>query len=240
MIVYPAIDLIGGQCVRLVKGDFAQKTTYGTSPVETAQAYKAGGAAWLHLVDLDGARDPKTRQTALVREIIAKSGLKVQTGGGVRTAEDVRVLLDAGASRVVIGSLAVKKPALAISFLKEFGPEKICIAMDVMPKAGAYMIAVSGWQESGKVGLQDLIHYFDGAGLVHVLCTDISRDGMMTGCNTALYAGISAMFPKLQVQASGGVASLADLRALKTAGVIVGKALYEGVFTVAQALEAAC
>lgn len=240
MIVYPAIDLIDGKCVRLYKGDFAQKTTYETTPIDMARTYRAEGAAWLHLVDLDGARDPGKRQTGLIREIIVKSGLKVQTGGGVRSMEDVETLLSTGASRVVIGSLAVKERDLTKSIIAKFGPEKICLAMDVMPQGTDYVVAVSGWQESGKVMLDDLIRDYLDTGLEHILCTDIARDGTMTGCNAALYAKTNATFPELQIQASGGVKSLDDLRILDTAGVIVGKALYEGAFTVAEALEAAC
>jgi phosphoribosylformimino-5-aminoimidazole carboxamide ribotide isomerase len=240
MIVYPAIDLVGGKCVRLYKGDFAQQTTYDVTPADTAKAYRAEGAEWLHLVDLDGARDPQARQTALVREIIQESGLKVQTGGGVRSEQDVEALLEAGASRVVIGSLAVKAKARTMAMLKSFGTEKICIAMDVQPVKVSYVIAVSGWQESGKTALDDLIREYQFAGLKHVLCTDISRDGTMTGCNAGLYAELKKKFPDVQVQASGGVASLDDLHGLQASGVIIGKALYEGAFTVKQALEAAC
>jgi phosphoribosylformimino-5-aminoimidazole carboxamide ribotide isomerase len=237
MIIYPAIDLIDGQCVRLYKGDFDQQTIYDSSPIEVAQSYAKDGAQWLHLVDLDGAKDPEKRQLALIREIIAQSGLKVQTGGGLRSADDVAALLDAGASRVVVGSLAVKDWKQVLEMFERFGPDKICLAADVVPQDGTYMIAVSGWQEESTLSLDMFLQSYVDAGLVHVLCTDISRDGTMGGCNTDLYTDLVARYPGLQVQASGGVSSLDDIKALKSSGVIIGKALYEGAFTLKEALS---
>lgn len=238
MIIYPAIDLIGGKCVRLYKGDFEQKTTYAASPTDTAQRYKNEGAQWLHLVDLDGARDPQKRQIDIIGEIIKQSGLKVQTGGGIRSVGDVEALLKAGASRVVIGSLAVKNPVVTQDIFKSFGADKLCLATDVMPKGDQYMIAISGWQEESALTLHALIEDYLDVGLAHILCTDISRDGTMAGCNIALYQDVQKYFPCIQVQASGGVRSLDDLKNLTTAGAIIGKALYEGVLTVKQALAA--
>jgi phosphoribosylformimino-5-aminoimidazole carboxamide ribotide isomerase len=240
MIIYPAIDLINGQCVRLHKGDFEQQTTYDASPIETAQDHKKQGAEWLHLVDLDGARNPAKRQTTLISDIIQKSNLKVQTGGGVRSIHDVETLLSAGASRIVIGSLSVKNPDLTKEIFQTFGPEKICLATDVIPQNKEYMIAVSGWQEESTTTLNELIETYLDVGLKHILCTDISRDGTMEGSNVNLYETLQNDFPHINVQASGGVNSLDDIRNLNTAGVIIGKALYEGAFTVKDALEAAC
>ncbi len=239
MIIYPAIDLIGGKCVRLYKGDFKQQTTYDASPVEIAQDYKKEGAKWLHLVDLDGARDPKKRQIELISEIIKTSGLLVQTGGGIRSMEDVEALLNAGADRVVIGSLAVKDPFIMKEILRRFGADKICLAADVMSQNSQYMIAICGWQDKSTVTLNEFIEKYLDLGLKHILCTDISCDGTMKGCNTQLYKNIQKSFPQIHVQASGGVSSLDDLKPLNTAGVIIGKALYEGAFTLKQALEAA-
>ena len=238
MIVYPAIDLINGECTRLYKGDFNQKTVYEKTPVETAQNYKKEGAKWLHLVDLDGARDPAQRQTALIGSIIEQSGLKVQTGGGVRSADDVNGLINAGASRVVIGSMAVKEVEATKEIIKRFGTDKICLATDVIEQGEQYMIAVSGWQEGSNVTLNDLITDYLDVGLKHILCTDIARDGTMTGCNVKLYNEVKNNFPDIHLQASGGVSSLEDLKALNTDGVIIGKALYEGNFTVSEALSA--
>ncbi len=237
MIIYPAIDLINGECVRLHKGDFAQKTTYNASPIETAQDYKNQGAEWLHLVDLDGARDPENRQIEIICEIIKNCGLKIQTGGGVRGLKDVEILLNAGASRVVIGSLAVKNKKETKNIFQTFGADQICLATDIMPQKDQYMIAVSGWQEESAITLNSLIEDYLDVGLKHILCTDISRDGTMSGCNIELYKDVQKKFSHINVQASGGVNSLEDICSLDTAGVIIGKALYEGAFTVKQALE---
>ncbi len=236
MIIYPAIDLIAGEVVRLHKGDFDQKTTYGTDPVAVARAYAEAGASWLHLVDLDGAKDPANRQTALIADIIAGSGLKVQTGGGIRSRADLEALLDAGASRVVIGSLAVREPDLVRQMFLDFGAESICLAADVIRRDGAFLVAVSGWQEASSLKLSDLIAGFADVGLRHVLCTDIDRDGTMTGPNAGLYAEIKADFPDIRLQASGGVKGIEDLDGLSTDGVIIGRAIYEGAVDLTAAL----
>ena len=236
MIIYPAIDLIAGEVVRLQKGDFAQKTTYGTDPVAVARAYADAGASWLHLVDLDGAKDPANRQTALISRIIEGSGLKVQTGGGIRSRDDVEALLAAGASRVVIGSLAVRAQQAVSEMMVDLGPEAICLAADVVRRDGAFMIAVSGWQEASSLTLSGFIEGFMPCGLRHVLCTDIDRDGTLTGPNKALYDTMKADFPAIQLQASGGVKGIEDLDGLGTDGVIIGRAIYEGKIDLKSAL----
>jgi phosphoribosylformimino-5-aminoimidazole carboxamide ribotide isomerase len=238
MIIYPAIDLINGAVVRLLKGDFDQLTTYGTDPVCVAQSYADAGATWLHLIDLDGARNPKNRQTNLIGKIIENTGLKVQTGGGIRSFDDVKMLIDAGASRVVIGSLAVLDAETTKRIFDGFGPDRICLAADVIWQIDGFYIAVSGWQEASSLQLVAFIETYLDKGLRHVLCTDINRDGTLTGCNRGLYQMIRQKFPDLRLQASGGVSVLDDLVGLPTDGVIVGKAIYEGRFTVKQALEA--
>ncbi len=237
MILYPAIDLIDGKCVRLFKGDFEQKTTYDVSPFDVLDTYKNEGAHWVHIVDLDGARNSDNRQRKLISEIAKKSGLKIQTGGGVRSMEDVETLLSLGVLRVVIGSMAVQKIDETKEIIKKFGADKICIAMDVLPRDGKFYVAVHGWQEGSDVLLEDLIKDYQQVGLRHVLCTDISKDGTMTGCNFDLYETLNAQFPEIEFQASGGVHALKDLEKLNTGGVIVGKALYENVFTVREALN---
>ena len=236
MIIYPAIDLIDGEVVRLHKGDFDQKTTYGSDPVAVARAYADAGATWLHLVDLDGAKNPENRQTDLIGRIIDGSGLKVQTGGGIRSREDVDALIQAGASRVVIGSLAVREPDLVASMLDGFGVEAICLAADVVRPDDEFMIAVSGWQEASSLSLYEFILGFVPAGLRHVLCTDIDRDGTMTGPNGTLYQTVKRQFPDIQLQASGGVSGIDDLHNLPTDGVIIGKAIYEGAIDLKAAL----
>lgn len=238
MILYPAIDLLDGQCVRLHKGDFAQKTSYGDDPVAVARDFQAQGAAWLHLVDLSGAKYPAKRQTGLIANIIKQTGLSVQTGGGVRNAGDATTLLNAGAARVVIGSLAIKDIPSTKNIFQNAGADKICLALDILDGR----IAVSGWQEATDTTIESVIDMYLPDGLTHILCTDISRDGTMTGPNTGLYARLVKAYPNLHIQASGGIGSVADITALTTSGVagaIAGKAIYEGKFTVAKGLEAA-
>ena len=240
MIIYPAIDLRGGRVVRLTEGKFDQETSYGTDPLAVARGFATAGATWLHVVDLDGAKDPAKRQTALVQTLARESGLKVQTGGGIRDEAQIEALLAAGAQRVIVGSLAAKQPELVRGWLKKFGPARIILSPDVRLDAnGTPRVAAAGWQESTGVALDDLLHGYLPAGLIHILCTDISRDGKLTGPNSALYAQLVKKFPALQIQASGGVSSLDDLRVLKTtgsAGAIVGRALYEKKFTLQEAL----
>jgi phosphoribosylformimino-5-aminoimidazole carboxamide ribotide isomerase len=240
MIIYPAIDLRGGRVVRLTEGKFDQEKSYGDDPLAVAKEFAAAGATWLHVVDLDGAKDPAKRQTPLVEKIVQGSGLRVQTGGGIRDESQVAALLAAGAQRVIVGSLAVKQPELVRGWLKRFGPEKIILSPDVrLNSSGTPYIAAAGWQESTDVRLDEFLDGYLAAGLVHILCTDISRDGKLTGPNAELYEDLVDKFHTLQIQASGGVSSLDDLRVLKTtgsAGAIVGRALYEKKFTLKEAL----
>ena len=236
MIVYPAIDLINGKCVRLYKGNFSQCTTYEADPVEIAKKYRKQGAKWLHLVDLDGAKNPEDRQTDLITKIIREGGMSVQTGGGIRSLFDVQALINAGAERVVIGSLAIKNPDLVKEAIATFGPDRICLAADVIKQNDIYKIVVSGWHESSTICLNDFLANYQEA-VNHVLCTDISKDGTMQGCNFSLYQDLAQKFPDLAIQASGGVSTLQDLENLTTDGVIIGKALYEGTFTLNEALK---
>lgn len=240
MIVYPAIDLRRGRVVRLTEGSFEAETAYHDDPVAVAREFAAAGATWLHVVDLDGAKDPTQRQTALVARVAQASGLRVQAGGGVRDAAQVRALFAAGVSRVIIGSLAVKQSELVAGWLREFGPERIVLALDVRLGTGAApQVAMAGWRADSGLGLAEVLREYLPHGLQHVLCTDIGRDGKLTGPNFELYAQLRREFPTLQVQASGGVASLDDLRRLGregAAGTIVGRALYEKKFTLREAL----
>ncbi len=240
MIIYPAIDLRGGRVVRLTEGKFDQEKSYGDNPLAVARGFKSAGATWLHVVDLDGAKDPAKRQTPLVEKLARESGLLVQTGGGIRDEAQVAALLAAGVQRVIVGSLAVRSSDLVRGWLKTFGPEKIILSPDVrLDDAGVPRIAAAGWQETTGVALDDFLAGYLPAGLRHILCTDISRDGKLTGPNAALYAALVKKFPALQIQASGGVSSLADLRALRatgSAGAIVGRALYENKFPLPEAL----
>ena len=240
MIIYPAIDLRGGRVVRLTEGRFDQEKSYGDDPLAVARDFAAAGSKWLHVVDLDGAKDPTRRQTPLVEKLAHESGLRVQTGGGIRDEDQIAALLAAGAQRVIVGSLAAKQPELVRGWLTKFGAERIILSPDVrLDESGTPRIAAAGWQETTGVVLEDFLTGFLSAGLLHILCTDISRDGKLTGPNTTLYAHLVKRFPSLQIQASGGVSSLDDLRALQTtgsAGAIVGRALYEKKFTLREAL----
>ena len=240
MIIYPAIDLRGGRVVRLTEGRFDQEKSYGDDPLAVAKTFAAAGATWLHVVDLDGAKDPTKRQTPRVEKIARTCGLRVQTGGGIRDESQIAMLLAAGVQRVIIGSVAVKQPEVVRGWLKKFGADKVILSPDVRLAAdGTPRVAAAGWQEGTGLALDDFLNGYLTAGLTHILCTDISRDGKLTGPNTTLYAQLVKNFPALQIQASGGVSSLDDLRGLKTtgcAGAIVGRALYEKRFTLKEAL----
>lgn len=240
-MIIPAIDLIDGCVVRLHQGDYGARRDYGEDPLARLQRYQASGAKLLHIVDLTGAKDPKARQIPLLRELLSSLSIPVQTGGGIRSADDVRSLLDAGAARVVVGSAAVKRTDEVAGWMKTFGADKLVLALDVrINKAGNAEVAVSGWQENSGVLMDDLIRAFEPAGLRYVLTTDISKDGTLAGPNTALYAKLAQTFPNIDFQASGGIGSLDDIRAVShtgAAGVIVGRALLEGKFTLEEAIE---
>jgi len=239
-IVYPALDIRGGRVVRLRQGDYAQETHYGDDPLPRAQAFEAQGARWMHLVDLDAARAGGYTLAPLLAAIRANTGLQVQTGGGVRGRDDVARILDAGASRVVVGSLAVREPAQVIGWLEEFGAERITIALDArQDDDGHWQLPVHGWTENAGVTLDDLAERYAQAGLRHLLCTDIARDGMLAGPNLALYRHLTARLPGVAVQASGGVRDVADVaaaRAAGCAGAVLGKALLEQRMDLAEAL----
>jgi len=237
--VYPALDIREGRVVRLAQGDYARETRYGDDPLPRAQAFLAAGAQWMHLVDLDAARVGGYTLLPLLGTIAA-TGLKVQTGGGVRSRDDVSRLLDAGAARVVIGSLAVRDSASVLAWLEEFGGDRITVALDSRQDAeGIWRLPVHGWTETAADSLDTLAQRYAEAGLRHLLCTDIARDGMLSGPNLALYAHLRALAPSLQVQVSGGVRDLADVAAARAsgcAGVVLGKALLEGRLVLEDAL----
>ncbi len=237
--LYPAIDVRAGRVVRLAQGDYARETVHGDDPLSFAEAFRAAGAQWLHLVDLDAARDGAYGLHALLANIVARTGLKVQTGGGIRGDSDIRALFSAGASRVVIGTLAVREPARVIDWLAEFGVERIVVALDVRFDDGDWRLPVRGWTEASSARMEDLLSRYRDAGLRHLLCTDIARDGMLSGFNLELYAGLRARFPELELQASGGVADLAQIaraRAGGLSGAVLGRALLEGRFGLSEAL----
>lgn len=237
----PAIDLIGGRVVRLRQGDFASEQRYARDPLELARAYAAAGASWLHLVDLDGARRSGDN-LALIESIAQRSGLLVQAGGGIRSEEDFRRFVDAGVSRVVVGSLAIREPETLRAWRWRYGAEALCLALDARADAaGVFRVASAGWQQLEELRLDALLDRFVADGFRHFLVTDIARDGMLEGPNLALYRALRERAPEAAVQASGGVHALADLRELRglgIAGVVIGKALLEGRFTLEEALAA--
>ena len=236
--IFPAIDLMGGECVRLLRGDFDAKTTYSNDPFEMARQFEAEGAEWLHVVDLDGARDGERAHAAVVSDITEQTSLKVQNGGGIRTDEDVEAMLGAGVERVVVGSLCVTEPETVRGWMDSYGSEKIVVALDVRVENDMPRPAVRGWTETTDESLWDVMKWFPE--MKTVLITDISRDGMMGGGNLGLYRDVTTWFPNVDLITSGGVGSLDDvarLKLLEPHGIIIGKALYEGRFTLAEALE---
>ena len=231
MQLIPSIDLRGGRCVRLLKGDFLAETRYEVDPLALVQRYQALGARWLHIVDLDGARDGLLANRHLIASFAAEHSVALQVGGGVRSAAVVEDLLGTGVARVVVGSAAVDAPRAVEAWLGQYGSEHICLAFDVrLNEEGEPLLYTRGWLEATRVSLWQAIERFAAAGLKHVLCTDIDRDGALRGPNVALYRECARRYPQLHWQASGGVAEGADLKALAEAGAsaaISGKALLE-------------
>nr|WP_218056125.1 1-(5-phosphoribosyl)-5-[(5-phosphoribosylamino)methylideneamino]imidazole-4-carboxamide isomerase [Gilliamella apicola] len=240
-IIIPALDLIDGTVVRLHQGDYQQKRDYGNDPLLRLQDYEKQGAKLLHLVDLTGAKDPSARQISLIKKLINGVNVPVQIGGGIRNEADVNALLSAGAARVVIGSTAIKQPELVKQWFTKYGAEVLVLALDVRIDAnGNKYVAIHGWQEDSKQTLEQVIEDYLPYGLKHVLCTDISKDGTLSGSNVKLYQEISRKYPQIAFQASGGIGQLDDVKVLEksgVAGVIVGRALLEGKFTVQEAIS---
>lgn len=240
-MIIPAIDLIEGSVVRLYQGDYQQKTQYQLDPIDVVHSYADQGAQWLHIVDLTGAKDVSKRQLQLIEAMVATGRMEFQCGGGIRSESDVQQLLDIGVARVVIGSLAVKDPQLVQSWMAKYGPQKFVLALDInINSQGEKRIATHGWQEDSGVELADLLSTYLSAGVEQVLCTDISRDGTLQGPNAELYAEMVKRFSGVNWQASGGIGSLDDIENLKSTqvqGVILGRALLEGKFTVEQAIN---
>jgi len=232
MQLIPAIDLREGRVVRLAQGDYDRETHYDNDPLALAAQYEQAGARLIHIVDLDSARQGGNANLAIIRKICAELSISVQTGGGVRSLTDLEARLDAGAKQVVIGSLSVREPDTVADWLSELGAEAIVAGLDVMPDgAGGWLPKASGWTESGEIELFALLEKLQSAGLRHVLCTDIERDGMLSGPSVELYHALVARFPALQVQASGGISEEQDLQAAADTGVagcVVGRALLEG------------
>jgi len=238
MRVIPAIDLQSGKCVRLYKGDFTQTTEYSDDPAAVARQFAELQASDLHIVDLDGARSGTQENRDVVKAIAAETSMAVQVGGGIRDRNTLSAWLDAGVSRCVIGSLAITEPDAVKSWIVQFGADKIVLALDVhIDEIGVPVVTTHGWTRNSSTSVYECIDDYRSLGLRHVLCTDVSRDGAMTGPNIALYADILSQFPDLQLQASGGVRNVQDLRSLRDRGLpaaITGRALLDGKITAAE------
>jgi phosphoribosylformimino-5-aminoimidazole carboxamide ribotide isomerase len=230
MLLIPAIDLKDGRCVRLFQGAFDQETAYAVTPHELLRRYQDLGARWLHVVDLDGARHGNRVNHALIAGLAMRSRLKLQVGGGIRSAAAIEGFFEAGASRIVMGSAAIQRSQEVRGWLRRFGPERLCLAFDVRRDMGGQpAVQTHGWTRSGHLSLWDALSSYSTR-VRHVLCTDIDRDGTLTGPNLELYRSCLERFPNLAWQASGGVRDAADLRALAALGItaaVSGKALLE-------------
>lgn len=223
----PAIDIIGGQCVRLTKGDYDQKTVYRDSPAEVAREFEKIGFKRLHVVDLDGAKSKHIVNEQVLKAITAETRLTVDFGGGIKTDEDIEKAFTAGASMVTIGSIAVTNPDLFMGWLEKYGAERIILGADV--RHGK--ISINGWKEDSSEDLLPFLKKYVDAGVKNVLCTEISKDGTLAGPAIEIYQSMMAAYPELHLIASGGVSSIEDIQALDAAGipaVVFGKAIYEG------------
>lgn len=234
MIVYPAMDLMGGRIVRLRQGRFDDASIYSDDPAAALQGFAEAGVEWAHVVDLDGARAGRPMQHELIADLTRSASLRLQVAGGFRERDQIARMFDAGVARVVIGSLAVNQPEAVRAFLDEFGPDRITLSLDVRIVDDTPLVAISGWAEDSRRSLWEIAALYREAR--HLLLTDIGRDGMLEGPNFDLYSEAARRLPQMCIQASGGISSLADLESLTTDGAIIGKALWEGRIRLEEAL----
>jgi phosphoribosylformimino-5-aminoimidazole carboxamide ribotide isomerase len=230
MEIIPAIDLIGGQCVRLTEGDFSQQTTYHSDPVEVAKHFEGLGLKRLHLVDLDGARAKEPVNLPILARIARETTLHIDYGGGLQSLEAVQQAFDAGAKQITAGSIAVREPKTVQKWLKEFGPDRIIVGADFKDNR----IAINAWAEQSDLTLESFLASFSEMGAKTFICTDVSKDGKLQGSSLDIYQKLIAQFPALQFIASGGVTTIEEVRQLREAGLhgaIIGKAIYEGTIT---------
>ena len=231
--IIPAIDIMNGQLVRLTQGDYARQTIYDKDPLTWARTFEQAGIERLHIVDLDGAKAGKIKNLPVLHDIAKHTSLQIDFGGGVKTTEDVISVLDAGASMISVGSIAVKNPGLLSEWMVKFGAEKFFIGADVKQEN----LMINGWKTDSGIDIFNFIEGMIQLGAVHFFCTDILKDGALQGTSVELYRKISSAFPAISLTASGGVSCMADIIAAQEAGcksVIVGKAIYEGKITVAE------
>lgn len=235
MKLIPAIDIIGGKCVRLTKGDYGTKKIYNENPLEVAKSFEDNGISYLHLVDLDGARSNRIVNYKVLEKLAIKTNLCIDFGGGIKSDEDIAIAFDSGASKITAGSVAVQKRALVEDWIRRFGAEKIILGADCKER----MIATNGWLKSSEMDVIEFINSYDKTGISEVICTDISKDGMLQGPATELYREILDK-TDIDLIASGGVSSMDDLYLLielGCSGAIIGKAIYEGKITLKQLRE---
>jgi phosphoribosylformimino-5-aminoimidazole carboxamide ribotide isomerase len=235
MTIIPSIDIINGQCVRLLQGDYAKKTVYQATPKEMAKTFKENGASVLHVVDLEGAKNGEITQLNTIEEIVNAFQGIVQVGGGVREASDIENLLSMGVSRAVVGTRAIQHKAA--EWLEQFGAEHIVLALDFKMIDSEPFVSMSGWTEDTTTTVWDLLNQYHSA--KHVLCTDIGRDGMQQGPNMTFYGECVKRYPHINMQASGGVGSIDDVKTLSllgVAGAIIGKAIYENKISLKEAI----
>ena len=226
MRIIPAIDIIDGKCVRLSKGDYDTKKIYNENPVEVAKEFEDFGIQYLHLVDLDGAKAKKIINQKVIEDIAKNTDLIIDFGGGIRSDEDLQIAFDSGAKKVTLGSIAVVNPELCLAWLEKFGTEKLILGADCLDRK----IKTSGWLENSETDVVDFIKEYQKKGFREVVCTDISKDGMLQGPSTALYQEIIEN-STIELIASGGISNIEDVQKMKEigcAGTIIGKAIYEG------------
>ena len=230
MRIIPAIDIIDGQCVRLVKGDYNQKTVYAENPVTVAKMFEDAGIRYLHLVDLDGAKSSSVKNWKILEEITSQTNLVVDFGGGIKSNADIQRAFEAGAAQVNVGSIAVKDKPLFLSWVSQFGSEKIILSADVNNEK----VSIAGWKENTSIDVLPFIQSYHEKGVTYLVCTDIQKDGMLSGSSLGLYRKILSRFPNIKLVASGGVTTMSEIDQLITLGVdgiIIGKALYENKLT---------
>lgn len=241
-MIIPALDIINGNIVRLYQGNYHIQSNYG-DPQSYLKKYISQGAKMIHIVDLDGAKNPKKRQTELINKLIKENtpSLKIQIGGGIRNATDIEILLKTGVTRVILGSIAITQPKMVKNWFNYFNPNSLVLAIDVRVHSQKNMkVAIYGWKKETNMSLTQIINEYYSVGLKHVLCTDIYKDGTLSGSNISLYQSICHNWPKILFQSSGGVHNLMEITKLRNSGVnniIIGRAFLENKFTVSEAIS---
>jgi len=235
--IIPAIDIIEGKCVRLTKGDYSTKKIYNENPLEVAKAFEAAGIQYLHVVDLDGAKASQIVNHKVLEQIASKTTLKIDFGGGLKSDKDLEIAFNSGANQVTGGSIAVKNPTVFESWIAKFGAEKIILGADFYPDSSGGKIATNGWQEESSLQLIPFIKSYQNKGIQYVICTDISKDGMLQGPSFEVYQQILSEAKNIKLIASGGISTFDELPKLAEIGcegVIIGKAIYENNISLQQ------